>query len=380
MLAARGVVHVLVVSLADGMSGPGDSCEELGAEAITYVRVNSKTQAVNEAPAEAALRGLNLRRVNCEAPNLPALIADYAREHGLEQLFVFRMECLILVQRCLDSFSTRLLDLDELPSRHHRAIATLRPESARANERRAQLASLVLEKQLVPRFNRVFASARAEAEEISRHIFGKAFVLPNIRPLVTKVAPAPPPRLPPGEFLFVGALHYLPNSDGVLWFCREVLPILRRRLGDAARLRVIGIGKAPDLDVVRDLPGVYLSGYQVDLAPYYAQAAAVVVPLRAGTGTRLKILEAFANGRPVVSTTIGAEGLEVIQGEHLLVADSPSDFADACVAVTQQSELAGRLTASAARVCQELYSEEALGRCFDTAMAQEGTFPMDYSS
>jgi glycosyltransferase involved in cell wall biosynthesis len=103
------------------------------------------------------------------------------------------------------------------------------------------------------------------------------------------------------------------------------------------------------------------------------------VPLRAGTGTRLKILEAFAYGRPVVSTTVGAEGLEVIPGEHLLVADSSADFANACIALMEQPNLARRLIDSAARLCRERYSEEALGRCYDAAMTQQGTLPMDYS-
>jgi glycosyltransferase involved in cell wall biosynthesis len=378
MLAARGVVHVLVVSLVN-MPGPCDSCLELGATAMTDLRVALKAQPSRQVPAKRDAPTPNLPRLKCEAAGVAALLAKYAAKHGLEQLFVFRMQTLLHVQGCLDSFPIRLLDLDELPSRHHRVIAALCDEAAATVEKRAQLAALVLEKKLVPRFDRVFASSREEAEEVTRQAGAKAFVLPNIRPLATEVAPAPSPNLPSSEFLFVGTLEYLPNLDGVTWFCRDVLPILRERLGESARFRVIGFGDTAQLNAVRELPGVCLSGYQAELGPFYAQAAAAIVPLRAGTGTRLKILEAFAYGRPVVSTTVGAEGLEVIPGEHLLVADSSADFANACIALMEQPNLARRLIDSAARLCRERYSEEALGRCYDAAMTQQGTLPMDYS-
>jgi glycosyltransferase involved in cell wall biosynthesis len=229
------------------------------------------------------------------------------------------------------------------------------------------VANQVLEKTLVHRFDHVFVASETEAREVRRHTaFQHPSVLPNIRPL--KWAPMPPPVAGPREILFVGVLSYSPNQDGVLWFCREVLPLLQQKPCDSVLFRIVGFGDTSGLDPIRDLRGVDLSGYQADLAPFYARAAMAVVPLRAGSGTRLKILEAFAYGRPVVSTTIGAEGLAVTHLQDILLADTAETFAQACRSLIDQPDLVSRITHSASRLCRELYSEEALLRAYDKVM------------
>jgi glycosyltransferase involved in cell wall biosynthesis len=126
---------------------------------------------------------------------------------------------------------------------------------------------------------------------------------------------------------FVGLLSWAPNVDAATWFCRQVWPIVIRELPDA---RLLLVGRNPT-DEVRRLAGgsVHVTGTVPDLEPYYARTRVAVAPLRSGGGSRLKILEALAAGRPVVATTIGAEGLEDLIGRGVTIADDPLAMAEA---------------------------------------------------
>jgi len=127
--------------------------------------------------------------------------------------------------------------------------------------------------------------------------------------------------------LFTGSMDWMPNEDAMVYFTEAIAPRLRTRFPDLA-LRIAGRNPTP---TVRSLagPGVEVTGTVPDIRPHLEQASVVVVPLRVGGGTRLKIFEAMAMGKPIVSTSIGAEGLPVRHEEHLLVADTPEDFAGA---------------------------------------------------
>jgi len=126
--------------------------------------------------------------------------------------------------------------------------------------------------------------------------------------------------------VFVGSMDYHANIDAALYFANEVWPLVRARRPD---LEFIIVGSRPAAEVLalRDRPGITVTGTVDDIRPYYARALAVVVPLRVGSGTRLKVLEAMAAGVPVISTTLGAEGLAVTPGANILIADSPAEIA-----------------------------------------------------
>lgn len=147
------------------------------------------------------------------------------------------------------------------------------------------------------------------------------------------------------EMAMVGLFHYGPNTDGARFFAQRVLPLVRESVPEA-ELRLIGRHDG-HLAAVEARDGVALTGPVPDVSAELARARIAVVPLRAGSGTRLKVLEAFACGLPVVSTALGCEGIGAIDGSHLLVADEPERFAQSCVRLLRDEPLRARLRANA---------------------------------
>jgi glycosyltransferase involved in cell wall biosynthesis len=153
------------------------------------------------------------------------------------------------------------------------------------------------------------------------------------------------------QVLFVGTLDYGPNIDAVTHFVRDILPILRSRYRDIS-FQVAGSNPGPRIMHLENEPKVQILGFVPDLRPVYEAASVCVAPLRAGGGSRLKILEAMAYGRPVVSTRLGCEGLLVETGTHLLIADEPEAFANAVGRILDDSKLRRTLAANARRFVQ----------------------------
>ena len=151
-------------------------------------------------------------------------------------------------------------------------------------------------------------------------------VVPNTVEVPETVERAP--RSPTLRLLFVGNLGDEPNVDAALWIAGELMPRLRRD-GSPVELRIAGSHPLPEVAALAGT-GIEIHADPLDLAPHYAWADLALAPIRAGGGTRIKILEAFAARVPVVATPVGAEGLAVQDGEHLLLADDSNDFATAC--------------------------------------------------
>ncbi|GAB4524235.1 MAG: glycosyltransferase family 4 protein [Anaerolineales bacterium] len=167
---------------------------------------------------------------------------------------------------------------------------------------------------------------------------------------------------PPEEdaLIYNGALTYQANFDAMAYFLREIYPLVRARR-PKAHLRITG--KTMGVPVER-LPldeGVTLTGYLEDIRPAVARAWVTVVPLRVGGGTRLKILESLALGTPVVSTSKGAEGLDLEDGKHLLIADNPQDFSAAVLRLLEDPELRARLAAQGRARVRQHYDWAQIG-------------------
>lgn len=159
---------------------------------------------------------------------------------------------------------------------------------------------------------------------------------------------------------FLGGLHWLPNTQGILWFAQNVFPAIRARVPDAV---LTVIGKNPPPGLAGD--GVEVTGYVSELSPYLAETAAFVVPLYAGGGMRVKILDAWAWGLPIVSTTIGAEGINIADGENMLIADTVADFADAVVRVLESPTLGQKLAEGGRQAVMEHYNWRTIYRQWD---------------
>jgi glycosyltransferase involved in cell wall biosynthesis len=158
-------------------------------------------------------------------------------------------------------------------------------------------------------------------------------------------------------------MDWRPNQDGARYFIREILPLLRLARPD---LECTFVGRNPPADIQRlaEVPGIHITGTVDDVRPYVESASVYVVPLRIGGGSRLKILEALAMGRPVVSTPIGAEGLDVVHDRHLVLADDPRSFAQSVLRLLNDSERCRELAAEGRRLVEQHYGWDALAERF----------------
>jgi glycosyltransferase involved in cell wall biosynthesis len=170
----------------------------------------------------------------------------------------------------------------------------------------------------------------------------------------------------PGTMAFTGTMDWMPNEDGVVYFCDKILPLIRRDVHDACFWVV---GRRPPRRVQALASGhVVVTGAVDDIRPYLGKAALCVVPLRSGSGTRIKIFEAMAMGKAVVSTSMGAEGLPVSHGENIILADDPADFARQAVQLLRDPHRRAQLGRAARRLVEENYGWPAVAVHFEQIM------------
>ena len=166
-------------------------------------------------------------------------------------------------------------------------------------------------------------------------------------------APSGATATEPFNLVFTGSMDWLPNEDAIRYFTEQILPIIRRRV-PRTTLTVVGRNPYPRLvELSRRDPAIQVTGRVDDVRPYMERAAAYIVPLRIGGGTRLKIYEAMSMEKPIVSTSVGAEGLPLRDGCELMLADTPESFADSVVRVISDRVLARELGGRAAAAVRE---------------------------
>jgi glycosyltransferase involved in cell wall biosynthesis len=177
---------------------------------------------------------------------------------------------------------------------------------------------------------------------------------------------APPPDTPAGtDLVFVGSMDWTPNIDGTSFFVHEILPLIRRRRPECS-LTIAGRSPTPKMNALAQQdPRIRLTGTVPDVRPHLWGASISIVPLRIGGGTRLKIYESMAARIPVVSTAIGAEGLPVRQDEHLLLADQPEAFAQACLTLLEDPGRRRQLAETAWTFVASSFSWERVARQFE---------------
>jgi glycosyltransferase involved in cell wall biosynthesis len=268
-----------------------------------------------------------------DSPALRQIVAEAAPVTDL--IHVGRLPLVSAAESLLTRTRTKprlILDLDDVESSAQARILRLSP-STRWIYRVFRYADLVrllaYQRRVVRRFDQVFVCSENDRRRLGQK---NVVVVPNGVDVPSELPPMAPDAR---TLLFCGLLSYRPNEDAVQFFVRSILPAIRHELPDT---RLVVVGRAPSaaLRALDDGVTVRIEADVPSVAEHYRRAAVAVVPLRMGGGTRIKILEAWSLGVPVVSTSIGCEGLDGIDGEHLLVADTPGRFARACVDLLQR--------------------------------------------
>jgi len=173
---------------------------------------------------------------------------------------------------------------------------------------------------------------------------------------------------PDVRLLFVGSLGYGPNQDGIVWFCSEILPRIRKSSSRNVKLTIVGFNPPAEVRVLESAGDIVVTGGVESVAPYYRDSDIVIAPIRYGSGTRIKILEAMSHRRPVVATTLGAEGIDVRPGEDIMIGDTPEAFAASCLELIQNSGRRRSIAQLGRRLIEEKYSDRTIAAAINKAI------------
>ena len=281
-------------------------------------------------------------------------------------IHVFRIYMVPYVQNVLEINSQQYLqlDIDDIESITRRRLSKLYEINGelRASRRMEKEADQYeeMERHILPLFDQICICS-----EIDRHKLHKNYKYNNIK-VIPNIMAIPNPReieckSTPFNFLFVGLLRYYPNRDAVSYFCDKILPLIKKHAPRTFSLKVVGMD-APAMfaHYLSKFPEVELIGAVADIGPIYECSHAVVIPIRAGGGTRIKALEAFAYRKPVISTSIGIEGIPAAHEQHLLIGDTAEDFARQCVRVMLDLRLAHNLAENSFALVKSSYTFELI--------------------
>ena len=227
-----------------------------------------------------------------------------------------------------------------------------------------QLAFQRYERVLSPRFDAVTCTSDIDADVFQRYCAADTLeIIPNgvdvthYQPDFTSEAPA--------HLIYIGSMDWYPNEDAVAFFADEVLPSIQDKVPDV-QFSIVGGNPSARVQKLAEREGVVVTGRVPEIKPYFAEATVFVVPLRIGSGTRLKILEALAMGKAIVSTTVGAEGLALKDGEEIFIADEPAIFAGAVTRLLTDASLRRRIGENGRARVEQDYDWRSIGEKLHT--------------
>ncbi|HET7118064.1 MAG TPA: glycosyltransferase family 4 protein [Hanamia sp.] len=190
----------------------------------------------------------------------------------------------------------------------------------------------------------------------------KVFVVPNGVNIPERKYDEAVKEQIPRFLIFCGSLWSVPNAEGLYWFCKKIWPLILNEF-PGLKLLVVGIGTLPGkYSEAYNTPSIEFSGVVEDVKPWYNKAAISVAPLLTGSGTRLKILEAMGMGVPVISTSIGAEGIEFTNGNQILIADAEKEFANTVIQLLNDKEKRISISKAARKLAEEKYDWNVIGQ------------------
>lgn len=241
---------------------------------------------------------------------------------------------------------------------------------ARAYLRRQAKRMRRFEQRVCKAVRHIIAVSESDAETMKQR-FAVAHVSAVPTGVDIKFFGPPPETAFVADLVFVGSMDWLPNIDGIQYFVREVLPLIRRSKPDCS-LAIVGRRPPPEIRAiaVRD-PNICVTGTVDDVRPYLWGSSVSIVPLRIGGGTRLKIFEAMAARIPVVSTPTGAEGLNVTSPAEIRLADSPGGFAEQCIALLNSPSDRVRTASAAWQTVSSRFSWDRVVTDFETALSEK---------
>lgn len=262
-------------------------------------------------------------------------------------------------------YGSAQLDMDDIESLTRRRLSRLfavngDDDNAAIFEAEAKCYE-EMERHEIPRFDRVFVCSAHDRDMLYHSGYKEIEVLQNIISIPQGADPSSPEK--PFVFLFVGSMGYYPNRDAILYFCDRILPLIQRETTIALSVSIVGRGlSGKDTAKLDRIKEVRLAGYVPDIGTVYREAGCAILPIRAGGGTRLKALEAFAFRKPVVSTSLGMEGIEVKHEKEVLIADTPELFAKNCVRIMTDAKLRRSLAQNAFAFVNRFHTMETLGK------------------
>ena len=294
------------------------------------------------------------------------MLLGWYRDRSFDRLICFRiyLSQYAIYLRKISCINWIELDLDDLESETWYKIAGLLLTNGKVRKAYRHLYHSLRfycqESKMAKVYRRIYVCSKADQAKLSKRFPHTPIgVFPNrlLQPLVEPAA-----AHNPYDLLFVGLLSYYPNEEAVRWFVREVMPKLRAS-GGPWRFIIAGYGAKNRLHQwLTQYDDVMMLGAVDRLEPLYAQAGQVVVPLKAGGGTKLKMIEAMLHGCPVVATGEAAYGLELVPELHYLPAETADEFANQCIALAKERRLRQELTANARDFMERFYVYEVTQR------------------
>ncbi len=213
------------------------------------------------------------------------------------------------------------------------------------------------EKRMIPQFKKVIVASERDMEilqdissDINVSVVSNGVDLEYFKPEDY--------RIESNSLFFTGLMSYAPNVDAMLYFYEETFPLIRKKIPDI-RLYIMGANPPEAIRNLSKIENIIVTDYMGDMRPLVNKCKICIVPIRIGGGTRLKILEAMAMRKPVISTSVGAEGLDISPSENIIIADDPQDFANKTVELLRDSELRKRIIQGGRRLVESKYTWEA---------------------
>lgn len=285
--------------------------------------------------------------------------------HEYEVAFIEHFWCAPYYEQVRQHTKCVVIDLYNIESAWHRSMASSETGLLAWGHRRFAQAALASERRWLPRYNRILVTSCNDAQLVRAIAPGaEPIVYPNALPLIV-----PPPRSDRPEIIFSGNLEYPPNIQAVRFFHRNVWPALQSRWPEL-KWKILSRNPGSIRELAARDPRIEITGFVPDAVAVIAQAQVAIVPLLSGSGTRIKILEAWAAGTPVVSTTLGAEGLEYHDRENLVLADNAETFTAAVSELLALPVNRERIGAAGRRLYEERYTWPAAWEALEPVLEE----------